>query len=66
MALREIPLDQKENGEQLMFKSMELAELVRALDGVEMQKKEANEDFNIQIKAYKKRIVKLAYEMKAV
>ena len=63
MALSEIPLADKESGEQLMFVSMELAELVRALDSVEVQKKDANYEWNAQIKAYKKRILKLAYEM---
>ena len=61
MTLREIPAKE---GEQLVFRSMELAEKVRALDGIEREKKEANEEWTVQIKLLKKAIVKLAYEMK--
>lgn len=50
------------DGEQLTFKAFQLAEVVRELDSVEIEKKEANENWNIQIKALKKHIVKLAYE----
>lgn len=63
MTLREVPLDQA-NGEQLVFKSIELAECIRQLDSIEVQKKEANDEWNVQIKAYRKKILKLAYEMK--
>lgn len=61
MTLKELP---KENQEQLTFKAFELAEVVRELDSVEVQKKEANEEWNTQIKALKKRMVKLAYACK--
>ena len=60
MTLKELPT---ENREQLTFKAFELAEVVRELDNVETQKKEANEEWNVEIKALKKRMVKLAYEV---
>ena len=61
MTLKEIPVKE---GEQLVFRSIELAEKVRALDRIEQEKKEANEEWAAQIKLLKKAIVKLAYEMK--
>ena len=61
MGLKELP---KENQEQLTFKAFELAEVVRELDNIEVQKKEANEEWTAQIKILKKRMVKLAYECK--
>ena len=60
MALREIPT---KDPEQLTFKAFELAEVVREIDGIETQKKEANEEWTAQIKALKRRMVKLAYEV---
>ena len=60
MTLKELPT---ENNEQLTFKAFELAETVRELDNVETRKKEANEEWNVEIKALKKRMVKLAYEV---
>ena len=61
MALREVSL---EGPEQLSFKAFELAEAVAELIQVEAQKKDANEDFNIRIKALKKNIVRLSGEIK--
>ena len=61
MGLKELP---KENQEQLTFKAFELAEVVRELDNVETQKKEANEEWTAQIKALKKRMIRLANECK--
>ena len=61
MTLKELP---KENSEQLTFKAFELAEVVRDIDSVETVKKEANEGWNMELKALKKRMVKLAYECK--
>ena len=49
--------------EQLTFKAFELAEVVREIDGIETQKKEANEEWTAQIKALERRVVKLAYEV---
>lgn len=43
---------------------LELASLTAELLDIEYQKKEANANFNIQIKALKKSIGKLAYEIK--
>ena len=63
MTLKEIP--QGAAGEQLTFKGIELGELVRALNDVETEKKQQNEEWLVQIKAYKKRILKLAMEMNA-
>ena len=63
MALKEMTGGTKDP-EQLTFKAFELAEVVREIDSVEVQKKEANEDWNMQLKALKKRMVKLAYEVK--
>ena len=51
------------DGEQLMFKSIELGEVVRELAAQELEKKEANEEFNAQIKALRERMFKLAAEM---
>ena len=50
--------------EQLTFKAFELAEVVREIDSVETEKKEANENWAAQLKLLKKRMVKLAYECK--
>ena len=61
MMLKELPT---ENREQLTFKAFELAEVVRELDNVETQKKEANEEWNVEIKALKKRMIRLANECK--
>ena len=61
MGLKEMPA---KDGEQLTFKGFELAEVVRALDDVEIQKKEANEEWNVEIKALKKKMIRLAREMK--
>ena len=63
MAIKEMTGGTKDP-EQLTFKAFELAEVVREIDSVETQKKEANEEWNIQLKALKKRMVKLAYEVK--
>jgi len=60
MTLKELPVDR----EQLTFKAFELAEVVRELDSVEIQKKEANEEWTAEIKALKKRMIKLANECK--
>ena len=61
MGLKELP---PKDAEQLTFKAFELAEVVRELDSVETQKKEANEEWTAQIKALKKRMIKLANEVK--
>ena len=61
MTIRALP---KENQEQLTFKAFELAEVVRELDSVEIQKKEANEEWTAQIEALKKRMIRLANECK--
>lgn len=50
--------------EQLVFKSIELGEVVRELCVQENEKKEINEEYNARIKALKKRMYKLAAEMK--
>jgi hypothetical protein len=63
MPIKEIP--QGAAGEQLTFKGIELGELVRALNDVETEKKQQNEEWGVQIKAYRKRILKLAMEMNA-
>ena len=60
MTLKELP---RENQEQLTFKAFELAEVVRELDSVEIQKKEANEEWTAQIKALKKKAFRLAREI---
>jgi hypothetical protein len=62
VALREIPLDNEP--EQLTFKAFELASTVAELIAIEARKKDANEDFNIQIKALKKSIVRLSGEIR--
>lgn len=62
MTLKEIP---KSEPEQLTFKAFELAETVAELLDLEFRKKEANEEFNIQIKALKKHIGKLSFEIQA-
>lgn len=62
MALKEVPL--KEGGEQIMFKSIELGEVVRELKAQEEEKKEINDDLNGRIKLLKKRMYRLAAEMK--
>ena len=59
--LKEMPITEPE---QLTFKAFELASLTAELLDIEYRKKEANDDFNIQIKALKKSIGKLAYEIK--
>lgn len=63
MALKEIPATKE--GEQLLFQSIELGEVVRELKRQEFEKKEIDEDYNSRIKALKKRMYKLAAEMKA-
>lgn len=60
MTLKEIPPG---GPEQLSFKAFELAELVARLIRTEQEKKDANEDFNMQIKACKKSIIKLSAEI---
>jgi hypothetical protein len=64
MALKQNFPDNPVRGEQLTFKAFELAEAVAALLAVEADKKETNDEFNVQIKAYKKRIVRLSDEIK--
>lgn len=64
MAIREISLEGK-NGEQLIFKAVELGEVVRELAAQEAEKKELNEEYNGRIKLLKKRMFKLGAEMKA-
>lgn len=59
--LKEIPIGDRE---QLMLPAIELGEVVREIGRIEIQKKEANEDWNIELKALKKRMFKLADEMK--
>jgi hypothetical protein len=49
--------------EQLEFPGIKLGELVRELIAVQEQKKEANEEFNADIKSLQKQIKKIAYEM---
>ena len=61
MALKEIPL---KAGEQLMIPAIELGEVVREIERVEIIKKEANEDWNTQLKALKKSMFRLAREMR--
>ena len=61
MTLREIPA--KDN-EQLTFKGFELAEVIREIDSVEQDKKEANENWTTELKALKKKAIRLANEMK--
>lgn len=61
MALKEIPLKE---GEQLMFAAVELGEVVREVASIEFAKKEANEEWNIQLKALKKRMFGIAASMK--
>ena len=63
MALKEIPATKE--GEQLLFQSIELGEVVRELQRQEFEKKEIDEDYTGRIKALKKRMYKLAAEMKA-
>jgi len=52
MALKEIPL--RDGEQQLMFKSIELGEVVRELKATEDEKKEINEDLNGRIKLAQK------------
>lgn len=59
MALKELRVE----GEQLEFKAFRLADCVRDLLAIEYQKKEANEAWNIQIKALKKEIARLSAEI---
>lgn len=61
MALKEVAIG---GNEQLVFKSIELGEVVRELYAVENEKKEINEEYNSRIKILKKRMYKLAAEMK--
>lgn len=63
MAIREISMEVKPDGEQLTFLAFELADAVRELLQVELNKKFANQDFNDDIKALKKRIMKLSAEI---
>jgi hypothetical protein len=60
---REIHL--KSDSEQPMFAAIELGEVVREIASVEIQKKEANEEWNAQLKILKMRMFKLAADMKA-
>ena len=62
MALKEIPLNE---GNQLTFKAFELAELVANLLRTKAAKAEANEEFNLQIKALEKHIYKLSAEIES-
>jgi hypothetical protein len=64
MALKEVSMA-KDNPEQLSFKAFELADCVRELLAIEYQKKEANEHWNIEIKALKKSIARLSGEIEA-
>jgi hypothetical protein len=64
MALKEIPLSGA-GSEQLSFTAFELADAVAHLLRVRAQKKEANDDFNTEIKAIEKHIVKLSNEIQA-
>jgi hypothetical protein len=63
MALKEITIG---DGEQLMIPAIELGQVVREIASVEFQKREANADWNIQLKMLKKRMFKLAEDMKGV
>ena len=63
MALKEMSA---KDPEQLTFKAFELAEVVRELNNVEIIKKEANEQWSVQIKALKKLMFKLAQECEVV
>lgn len=60
MALKEVPLG---GPEQLSFKAFELADAVAELLHTEAVKKDANEEWNIQIKALKKSIMRLSDEI---
>ena len=57
-------------GEQLkeipFFPGIELGAVVREIDLIESAKSEANEEWNIQLKALKKRMFRLAASMKEV
>jgi hypothetical protein len=60
MTLKEVPLHGE--GGQLSFKAFELADCVSDLLKIEYEKREANEAWNIQIKALKKTITRLSDE----
>lgn len=60
MALKEMPL---KTGEQLTFVAIELGETVREIERIEIAKKEANEEWAIELKALKKRMFKLAHSL---
>ena len=62
MPLKEVSLNE---GEQLRFKAIELGEVVRELAAQEAEKKEINEEYNGRIKLLRKRMFKLAAEMKS-
>ena len=62
MALKQIP-PTKDGSEQLSFKAFELAEVVARLIRIEAEKKETNEEFNAEIKACKRSILKLSAEI---
>lgn len=49
--------------EQLEFPGIKLGELVRELIAIKDQKKEANDEFNTEIKAIEKQIKKIAFDM---
>lgn len=63
MALKEL-LQKNNQQDQPMFPGFELAEVVRELARVEAAKRERNEEWNIEIKSLKKRMFRLADEMK--
>ena len=61
MAIKEVAIKE---GEQMMFKSIELGEVVRQLKATEERKSEINEELNGEIKMLKARMYRLAAEMK--
>lgn len=65
MGLKELPMEVTTENMQLTFLAFELADAVRELLKVELKKKFANQDFNDDIKALKKRIMKLSAEIPA-
>jgi len=61
MGVKEIPL---KGGEQMTFTAIELGEVVREMWDIEVTKKEANSEWNDQLKQLKKRSIKLADAMR--
>ncbi len=55
----------KLEGEQLEFKAFRLAETVSALLKVEAEKKEADYEWNVRIKALKKSMMQLSDEIES-